>query len=386
MGSRARGEGNITKRKDGSYAGSIQKNGKRHFVYARTKGECAEKLRELKRQLDDGVDRDGSSLKLKEYLARWLDWNEVRVSYRTQQSYRQVVRDHLEEALGHLTLRAITPEVVERHLAALTRAGKGGRTVQYTRSVLSRALNTAVRWRYLSVNPVSAVSSPRVRRKPFKVLNPEEVGRLLTAVQGHWLEPLYWTAVLTGLRKGELLALQLDDLDLAAGTLRVRATLQWQGGRLVRGETKTEASQRTLPIPGVLLDRLRKHSERQRERFPSNTFLFTSSAGTPLNPRNLNRHFERLLELSELPAVTFHSLRHACATDWVASGVNIRTVAALLGHSRTSTTLDIYTSTVPETLREAVELRGSAVRSAVEQQKSPEAKQPSGHLDAVQED
>lgn len=379
MGNRARGEGNITKRKDGSFAGSIQQDGKRHFVYARTKGECAEKLRDLKRRIDDGVALDGGSLKLGEFLDRWLESATPNLKYKTREGYSQVIRDHIRPVLGNTPLKALRPDAVAGLLTGLTKKGLSPRSVQNVRAVLRRGLNVAVRWRYISSNPAAAVDAPSVRRKPPTMLTPEQLALLLATVEGHWLEPLYWTAVLLGLRKGELLALQMDDLDLVNLNLKVSGTLQWQGGRLVRETPKTEQSQRVVPLPDELARLLEEHKGRQQVRFPNCTYLFASSVGTPLNPRNLNRHLTQTLKRAGLPPVSFHSLRHACATEMLRGKVDVRTVAAILGHSQTSTTLNIYAHAVEGALREAVNGRGSAVSSAVRRQKAPRREGAAGH-------
>ena len=136
--------------------------------------------------------------------------------------------------------------------------------------------------------------------------------------------------------------------------MRIDGTLQYYGGKLVRESTKTAASVRTLPLPDTLLPMLKDHLARQQAKFPENTYVFASVAGTPISPRNLLRQFKALLEKAELREIRFHDLRHSCATFLVAGGVHPRTVMEILGHAQISTTMNIYGHVMHETKVSAV--------------------------------
>ncbi|NJN17253.1 MAG: site-specific integrase [Oscillochloris sp.] len=201
--------------------------------------------------------------------------------------------------------------------------------------------------------------------KPFALapLTLEQAHVLLNAVKGHRLEALYRVALSLGLRRGEVLGVRWVDVDFTQRTLRVATALQRQDGKLVLSEPKTRSSARTLPLPEVLVQTLQVHQqaqERQRaelgDAWNEHGMVFPTEVGTPLEPRNLIRHFKGVLKRAGLPESTrFHDLRHSCATFLIAQGVHPRVVMEILGHSQISVTMNTYGHVVPAAQRQAVE-------------------------------
>lgn len=185
----------------------------------------------------------------------------------------------------------------------------------------------------------------------------------MTSLQGHRLRPLFAVGVALGLRKGELLALRWQDVDLDVGALRVRATVQrlGKGVGLVTGSPKTARSRRTLPLPQVLVDALREHRKAQDlEREEATSWhdaglVFTTSKGTMIEPRNLNRFLDEAIARTGLRRIRFHDLRHTCASLLLAQGVSPRVVMEVLGHSQMSMTTDLYGHVMPSSLRSAAD-------------------------------
>lgn len=359
---RAKGEGTIVPRKDGSWAGAIQWEGKRKWVYGKTRKEVAAKLRELRKRLEAGVLVDGGAIKLGEFLDKWLASARGGLAYKTVENYEQVVRDYLKPALGCRPIGKLRPDEVQQLLDGLREKGLSARSVQNIRAVLRRALNIALRWRYISSNPAVLVEVSVPKKRTHAVLTPEELSKLLAALKGHRWEALYWLVVYLGLRKGEVLGLHVDDVNLAAKTITISSALQRQKGALVRKTPKTESSRRELPIPDAVLVLLTAHIARQRAA--GCEFLFTTSLGTPIEPGNLNRHFAAALKRAGVRKVRFHDLRHLAASELIRVGVDVGTVSAILGHANVSTTLNVYVHASKETLREAVNKR-SVVPSVV---------------------
>ena len=160
-------------------------------------------------------------------------------------------------------------------------------------------------------------------------------------------------AIGLGLRRGELLALRWQSVDLNQGWLRVEETLERIDGQLILWAPKSARSRRTLALPGVCLDALKDQQARQntwREsavNWTESGLVFTTMIGTPIEPRNLNRHFGTVRERTDVPPVRFHDLRHTCATLLLASGEQPRVIMHVLGHSMISTTLDLYAHVLP---------------------------------------
>jgi integrase len=206
-------------------------------------------------------------------------------------------------------------------------------------------------------------SPPKLKKKELHVFTIEQINSLLEAVSDERLETIFWVAIYLGLRRGEILALRWQDIDFDSQTLRVCGTLQRVARSLQVSETKTESSRRTLPIPDVLLAKIKAHRSNQLQdrlkagsNWQENDLVFTTKFGTPIEPRNLVRRFHEILKSAELPSIRFHDLRHSCATLLLSKGVSIRTIMDVLGHTKISQTMDTYAHVLPETKREAINL------------------------------
>jgi integrase len=199
------------------------------------------------------------------------------------------------------------------------------------------------------------VKSPRPRRPEIKPLNREQVRTLFNAVGGHRLKALYIVAVTAGLRQGELLGLQWDDVDLERGMLQVRRTLsEARSGRIF--EAPKSGRGRQIRLTQKATTALRAHRKRQLEErigkaglWQEQGLVFPSEVGTPLSARNLQRHLKGALKRVGLPGTTrFHDLRHTCATLLLKQGVHVKYVQELLGHADISLTLNVYSHVLPD--------------------------------------
>ena len=164
------------------------------------------------------------------------------------------------------------------------------------------------------------------------------------------------------MRQGEALGLRWEDVDLEAGVLSVRQTLERAGPQPRFGEPKTERSRRTIRLPGVVATALRRHRTRQLEerlaageRWRESGLVFTTSIGTPVHRARLHRKFKQILRTAGLPDIRYHDLRHTAATLLLVQEVDPRTIMETLGHSRISMTMDTYAHVMP-----ALQLRAAA--------------------------
>lgn len=279
---------------------------------------------------------------------------------RTYSSYADTVRLHLKPRLGHHQLAKLTAAQVQAMINTMAATG-GTRIAQYTRGVLQQALNRAVKWDLVSRNVVLATDRPRNIPRTITPLTEEQAQQLLEAVTGHRLEALYRLALALGLRRGEVLALRWVDINLDQQTLQISGSLQRVQGKLVRSEPKTKAGARTFLLPEVLVELLADHQRQQveerqiwGEEWADHGLVFPAERGTPLEPRNLHRHFKLALKRAGLPVTTrFHDLRHSCATFLIAQGVHPRVVMEILGHSQISLTMNTYGHVQSETQRDA---------------------------------
>jgi integrase len=247
----AYGDGTITKRSDGRLQVTVNVGGKRRFAMVparlvRTDPKAARrKAEELRRELVDKREAgiEPSSQTLAVFLRSWIDGlrdaRRQRVRPRTLDHYALIVERHIIPGLGKHRLDRLS----ERHVQAWLDGDAGSpRTVHHHRAVLRRALNVAVRQRLVDRNVAVSVELPDVERFRGSPLTLDEARRLLSVTAGDRLSPLWWVAIDTGLRIGELLALGWNHVDLEAGTLRVEGQLQRRDGRWERTPPKAARS------------------------------------------------------------------------------------------------------------------------------------------------
>ncbi|MCG6494915.1 site-specific integrase [Kitasatospora sp. A2-31] len=381
MAKRANGEGSITRMKGRDlfhgrvYVTTTSGLIKRVSVYGKTRDDVREKITALQAQDNQGIPTPDTNVKMAEYLTYWLA-AVVGVNRRpkTYQGYESVVRVHLIPGLGKKklrTLRATEVRVWLAHLAAACQCCKNGwdaarsepeccaagqccetklshRTVQQAHAVLRNALENAVREELVLRNVAKLVQVPAPDYTTGKGLSVPQARLLLKAAGVDRLHALYVLALTMGMRRGELLGLHWEAIDLDRGTLIVASNLQRVGGALQLGPTKTSSSLRTLPLPPLVLEALRAHRERQAqervaagERWTETGLVFTSRVGTPMEPDNLRRSWYPIRDRLGL-TLRFHDLRHTCVTLLLDLGVPPHVVRQIAGHSDIGVTMKIY--------------------------------------------
>lgn len=190
----------------------------------------------------------------------------------------------------------------------------------------------------------------------------EQAQQLLAAARGDRLERVLLLALVTGLRRGELLGLKWADIDFTQGALQIRRTLDYVAHYgYVESEPKTKSGKRRIILPGFAVDALKQHRVHQLEQrlkvgeaWQESDYVFTGLEGGPMNPRYLNKLFDQMLERAGLQHMRFHDLRHSAATLLLSMEVNPKIVQEILGHSNISMTMDIYSHVLPSMQREAM--------------------------------
>jgi integrase len=369
---RGQGEGSIYKRKDGLWVAAANlgyQNGKlrRKVYYGKSRKEASDKLTAALNDLQKGIPIITERQTAKQFLERWLA-DSVKPSVRpsTYISYEQQVRVHIALGLGHIQLEKLSPQHIQAYMNDKLKAGLSARTVGYHRRVLVIALGQALKWGLVGRNVASLTDPPRTEKFEVQPIAPEQARAFLQAIEGDRLEALFTVALSLGLRRGEALGLRWQDLDFQARTLRVNYSLQRLQGKLVLSEPKTKTSRRVLNLPDSLIVKLREHRTRQLEEkmqagphWQETGLVFTSSIGTPVDPRHIKRRLDPLLKNAGLPHYRVHDLRHFCASLLLAQGVPLKVVSDILGHSQISTTADLYTHVLPSLRKEAIDLMGS---------------------------
>jgi len=380
----------IFKRHDGRWAAVLNvgwRDGKRHrkYFYGATRDAVQKELTAALRAQHQGLPVAPERHTVKQFLNAWLnDCVRQSVRPRTFVSYSQLVKVHIVPDLGHIILSKLSPQDLQAFLNAKLKARRGNlskripknsdakpaeqkkpetlspRTVQYLYAVLRRALGQALKWGLVARNVATLVNPPSVRRPEVQPLTPDEARQLLDAIDGDRMAALYSVALALGVRQGEALGLRWEDVDLEAATLTIRKAMQRVHGKLELVDPKTTKSRRTVALPHVAVDALRAHRVRQLEerllagsRWHDEGLVFSTTIGTPLDGRNVTRHFQKLLLGAGLPRQRFHDLRHTCASLLLAQGVHPRVVMETLGHSQIKLTMDTYSHVIPQLQREA---------------------------------
>ena len=365
---RGNGEGTIYRRKNSGWAAQCTvwtgKGRTRRTLYGKTRAEVSEKLTKALAGRNGGMVYEAGKLTVGEHLDRWLrDSVKGTVKETTHANYSYITRVHISPALGHVKLKSLTPAHVRGFYGEKARTNLSAATVKKMHVVLRKALSQALSDGLIPRNVADGVKPPRARAigEEIKPLNLEECGAFLESSRGERLEALYVLAVHCGLRKGELLALRWEDIDLDAAkpALQVRRTLtRGEKGRgwIVGASTKSDKGRR-VRLTRRAVAALRDHRKRQLEErmslgglWQDQGLLFPNEIGAPFNPSNLrNRSFKRIKDRCGVRKdLRFHDLRHTCATVLLREGVNVKVVSEMLGHASITITLNIYAHVLPD--------------------------------------
>jgi len=336
--------------------GSVRKRGGTWYAYWRDqsggqhakaigprKKEAEAFLTHVQTQVLDGTYRDLAEITFPAYAEQWLrDYASVQVKPSTLLNYSSMLTSSLIPFFGPVALSSIRTTDVQRYVAERLAAGKSPATVQKALVMLKGMFKQAVEWDYLRTNPAHVVKAPKRRHHEMDFLTPAEIPVFLDAFSPEW-RPLFFTAIFTGMRLGELLALQWSDIDWNGGTIRVRRSI-WQGKFQ---EPKTRGSVRTIGmsprLASVLLQR------KLDSPWSEDDLVFCTEDGSPIDPANLrNRVFEPALRIAGLRKMRIHDLRHTFASLLINQGENLKYVQHQLGHASITTTVDRYGHLMPD--------------------------------------
>ncbi|SCK01440.1 Tyrosine recombinase XerC [uncultured Clostridium sp.] len=365
---KANGEGSIYKDENnnrwrGSLSVGRDPKGKliRKQFYGKTKKEVLDKMNDYKyKQANDLLPTD-NTITLEQYLRYWLfevKINEIKPS--TLERYEGILRNYVTgTAIANIKLKDLRASHLQSYynnLSITSSVNVIHNLNKFIKSGLSQALNE----NYISKNYASLVTlKKKDQKKEVEYLTIEEQNRFLSVCKGHRLEALFYMALFTGLRLGELLALTWSDIDLATAKVAVNKNVKLVGipdkegnkeYKVIVQEPKTKSSIRTVPIPAIALDVLKQHRKLQlHERvkagdvYENNDIVFANPIGGYTNESNLRKIYKKLLVKAEIEEVKFHSLRHTYATTLFIKDVSPKVVQALMGHSDIATTMNIYT-------------------------------------------
>ncbi len=366
---RKRGEGGVSLRKNGRWEGRVvigyddkglpvTKN-----VLAKTKSECSAKLKALK----DNITAPAPNLpKPGILLGDWLDfwyqsYKKPNLRPNTQMSYERRIYQHIIPALGNIQMDKLTIADIQKFYADLKQGGRllraelygeglSNQTVRGIHTTLHAALEKAVAEKLLFRNPADGCRLPPAKAREMQVLAPEEIQRLLIQAKEDGCYELLLLEFSTGLRRGEICALQWDDLNFKTGALRVERQVHRVKGELVISQPKTKASNRSVILPTPVLNVLKEYKKAVVSRwiFPSPV-----NVDAPRDPAAVRKRLQTVLERADCKKIRFHDLRHTFSTVSLEHGMDVKTLSTIIGHVSSSTTLNVYAHVTDEMRRTA---------------------------------
>jgi integrase len=336
--------------------------GKRKTAYKSFKGtrrEAQDELARLLVQVADGGHVNPSKVTVAEYLRTRLErWRTMgAVSAKPAERYQQLVRNQIEPFIGARPLQQLTPEEVEAWHAKLLTEGRhdgtggvGTRTVRDAHRILAKALREALQHGLVLRNVCAVQRPPKVVSEEMHILTPEQVASFAALLDGHELAAPALTALFTGMRRGEVLGLDWDNVDLDAKLIKVRKSLEETDEEGLQFKPpKTKAGIRDIKLPDIVIEILQAHRKRLLERrlqlglgkLGDRDLVFPDAEGSPQRPDTFSARWSELSQELKL-GVSFHELRHTHASQLIDAGVDVVTIAKRLGHANPTITLSTY--------------------------------------------
>lgn len=366
---RKKGAGTLRKRADGRWEARVvvgyDEKGLplTKCVTALEKTKCLEKLEQLKE--DVGLVRR-NTVKSDMPFGEWIDfWYQqyckMTIRQSTQASYENRIYQHIIPCVGKIKLNALTQNDLQQFYAKAKKGGRlqyaecfgeglSDRMIRSIHAVCRQALEKAVSENLITINPAIGCKLPPKKSREMQVLTPEEMQRFLIQAKYEGYFEMLLLELTTGMRRGELLALQWDDLNLDTGELNICRQVYHVKGSMQITEPKTKSSIRTIILPKVVLNVLGGYKKTVNSRW-----LFPSPIieDMPRNPQSVYKKFKSILERSGCKNIRFHDLRHTFATTALANGMDVKTLSSIIGHVSSQTTLDIYLHSTHEMRRQA---------------------------------
>lgn len=344
-------------------------------MLGRTQAEVKEKLKATIKETQSLDQTKVGKYTVGEWMEVWFeDYAKIKVRPSSHQTYRGYIDNHINPNIGDIPLEKITSlELQKLYKKLLTKGrvdrleakgqpkGLSAKTVRNIHQILSSALKLAQEQRILHTNPAEGCALPKVEHREIKTLPVEQFQSFLREARESGVFELYYLELATGLRRGELLGLKWEDIDLERGDLRVRRQISRINGEVVEAPLKTKNAYRTLPLAedtvSVLLE--------QKKKVGSSPWVFPSPNGGPISPDSVLHMLHRVLKRAGLPKVRFHDLRHTFATLALQNGVDIKTVSGMLGHFSAGFTLDTYAHVTTAAQKEAAKTMGKVLANAL---------------------
>ena len=368
---RGAGEGSIIQRNDGLWMAAItvgrNKNGtqKRKYFYGKTRADVSKKMTAAIKELNEGTYVDSSiNTTVKQWMTHWL-WNYKKMNLKqtTFEQYETLLRKHLYPKLGNIKLKELTTDKLQKLYNEMKGRGLSAKTIRTLNVIFHAGLKQAIWNGLLNKNITEQIVLPRDEYREMRVLSKEEQDKLVATAMNDRMGIAIIFSLLTGVRRGELLSLKWSDFDMEKKLVFIRRTVNrvknYDEGdnktKLVISDTKTVKGRRVIPIVDTLFKLLLKHKQvqdgekaRAGNLYENNDLVFATEIGRLIDPGNFNRTFDRMIKRAGIEHTNLHALRHTYATRSLESGIDMRVLQELMGHSSMSVTADVYSHVLLE--------------------------------------
>lgn len=400
MAVRGQGEGSISRRPDGTWWARLtvgkDENGKqkRKAFYGKTRREVQEKLNATLTEINQGIYIEPSNISLEDWILTWMnDYKKNALKPTSYSAYTGWVNKYIIPHLGRYPLKDIRPDMVQSFVTKLVKEELAYGSIATIIQLLTGCLKQAEKNELIRCNPAINVILPPPSKKKREALTKEEQKAFMAEAEQSYHGDVFLLILSTGLRLGEAMALKWEDIDFEKSILHVRRTqvkyfdYERTESKIVitTGVPKTKCSQRAIPLTSTVLDMLKgihnrhincggdwtvaadRHGPSSRgqstqfkpkQRNPEGEaegFVFCSIYGEMLKHDTLLSNFRSILHRCEIQKpYTPHCLRHTFATRGLESGIPLKVMQELLGHTSIKMTADLYTHVLPDTKRDAI--------------------------------
>ena len=351
----AKGNGSIRQRENGTWEGRCTINGKRKSFYGERQSDVLKAMRAAQKAVDDGVFFEPTKVDLAGWLDHWLpEYVMPSAKPLTLATYKSRVETHIKPALGRVKLTQLNATQIQAFYNDLLRVHElSPKTIKNIHGILHKALDQAMKLRYIGLNAADACTLPRVEKKEIAPLTEDEISAFLAVIQeGEPLRDLFTVALFTGMREGEICGLPWDAVNFRDGTITVKQQLcreKEKGGQHYIAATKNDKARTLTAAPFVMDILLNVQRAQFSDRLAlglawNNEFnlVFTDKSGKFIAPQTAFKHFKKIAAKIGRPDARFHDLRHTYAVTALQEGDDVKTVQQNLGHATASFTLDVY--------------------------------------------
>lgn len=339
--------GHITQRAKGSWSISIylgkdpitNKKKYKWYTIKGTKKEADKFLTEKLNEIENGIVVDSKNMTLAEYLNYWYEQCCItKLSPTTYESYKRNIDKYIIPQLGNIKLSTLLPLQLQSFYNNLSTT-LSNTSIVYIHRILHSALNQAMKWDLVVRNVSDNVEPPKKEKYKATILDSEQLTKLIEVIKNTYIYIPVMIAISTGMRRGEVLGLTWNNVDLDHATLKVVQAIYPTKNGLVVLPPKTNTSIRKISLPPTLVSILSEYKSKNKY---NNDYVCTLEDGSLISPSSLNHKFKQVLKDNNLPSIRFHDLRHSHASLLLSQGVHAKVISERLGHSNINITMDLY--------------------------------------------